>query len=182
MFTAGDNNFANKNSECDVLTFIPEERIDIIHKLKTINFGSDELAKNYENIDWFDLECITVLLKNDDVLGFSSAWHRKEFYKPGEVRILNRYWEHNKLRMPGRLIARPHLVATVQHQLHYVKEAGYKEAFISRERNPGYMKRLVKEIGKKTNTAWNFHDEKVCVCDKKDAGCWQYKGTYEIKN
>ena len=182
MFTAGDKNFVNKNSECDVLTFVPDERTYILKQLSKIDFANEEIASNYENIDWFAFDCITVLLKGDEILGFSSVWHRSEYYEPGEVRILNRYWEHEKLRMNGRLIARPHLVATVQHQLAHVKQLGYKKAFISRCRNPRYMKRLFIELGEKTNTEWKMQDGKQVVCDPKHESCWQYKGTYEIKD
>lgn len=182
MFTVGDKKFIDKNSECDVLTFAPEDRTDLLRQLKYIEFGSDEMASNYENIDWFAFDCITVLLKEDKILGFSSVWHRPEYYESGEARILNRYWEHPKLRMNGRMIARPHLVATVQHQLAFAKKAGYKKVFISRCRNPGFMKRLFIELGEKTNTEWKMQPEKVAVCDPKHESCWQHKGTYEIKD
>ena len=182
MFTFGDKNFIDKNSECDVLTFAPETRTDLLRQLKHIDFGSEAIASNYEKIDWFAFDCITVLLKDDEILGFSSVWHRPEYYESGEARILNRYWEHPKLRMNGRMIARPHLVATVEHQLSFAKEAGYKKVFISRCRNPGFMKRLFIELGEKTNTEWQMHPEKVAVCDPKNEACWQHKGTHEIKN
>ena len=182
MFTPGDSKFQNKNSGCDVMTFVPEERVDILRELRQIDFGSEETASNYEDIDWFAYDCVTVLLKDKAILGFSSVWHRPEYYEQGEARILNRYWEHPKLRMNGRIIARPHLVATVQHQLSFAKEAGYKKVFISRCRNPGFMKRLFIELGEKTNTEWQMHPEKVAVCDPKNEACWQYKGTHEIKD
>ena len=182
MFTVGDKNFANKNSECDVLTFAPEDRTDLLKRLKGIDFANEEIANNYEGIDWFAFDCVTVLMKDDEILGFSSVWHRPEYYEPGEARILNRYWEHPKLRMNGRIIARPHLIATVEHQLKFAKDAGYKKVFISRCRNPGFMKRLFIELGQKTNTQWKLHDGKVAVCDPKHNSCWQHKGTYEIKN
>jgi len=182
MFTVGDKNFINKNSECDVLTFAPDERTDILKRLKDIDFADEEIASNYENIDWFAFDCITVLMKDEEILGFSSVWHRPEYYESGEARILNRYWEHPKLRMNGRIIARPHLVATVQHQLEYAKNAGYKKVFISRCRNPGFMKRLFIELGQKTNTQWKMHEGKVAVCDPKHESCWQHKGSYEIED
>jgi hypothetical protein len=182
MFTPGDREFLNKNSGCDVLTFAPEEKIDMLRQLRQIDFGTEEMASNYQDIDWFEFDCVTVLLKGSDVLGFSSVWHRPEYYGQGEVRILNRYWEHPSLRMNGRIIARPHLVATVQHQLAFARQAGYKRAFISRSRNPGFMKRLFVELAKKTNTEWKMHDSKVAVCDPKNELCWQYKGIYEIKD
>ena len=46
MFTAGDKNFVNKNSECDVLTFVPDERTDILKQLSKIDFANEEIASN----------------------------------------------------------------------------------------------------------------------------------------
>lgn len=184
MWSPGQSNYGVK-SECDVLTFIPEERTDIIKKLKEISFDDLEQGHfkkvDYTSIDWFAFECITVLLKDDNILGFSSVWHRPEFYEKGEVRILNRYWEHDYLRRPSRNIVRPHLVETIKHQLKISESLGYTKAFISRCRNRLYMKKLFLEIGKKTNTNWQFSDDKVAVCRKENPNCWQYKGTYEIK-
>ena len=175
-----------RNNDLDVITFKPEDRPDLIRKLKEISFDDLDQGhfkkEDYISINWFDFECISVLIQDNKIYGFSSVWHRPEFYEKGEVRILNRYWEHPKLRMNGRIIARPHLVATVKHQLEYAKKAGYTKVFISRCRNPGFMKRLFIELGKKTNTEWNMHEGKVAVCDPKHESCWQHKGSYEIKD
>ena len=73
MFTAGDKNFMNKNSECDVLSFAPEDRTDILKRLKEIDFANEEIASNYEDIDWFAFDCITVLMKDDEILGDPEA-------------------------------------------------------------------------------------------------------------
>ena len=83
--------------------------------------------EDYLSIDWFKFDCITVLLQDDNILGFSSVWHRPEYYEKGEVRILNRYWEHDCLRRPGRNIARPHLIKSIQQQLEITKQLGYKK-------------------------------------------------------
>ena len=61
MFTAGDKNFVNKNSGCDVLTFKPDERTDLLKKLDKIDFGDIDIASNYENIDWFAFDCLGLL-------------------------------------------------------------------------------------------------------------------------
>jgi hypothetical protein len=180
MFTPGDKNYKNKNSGCDVLTFETHERPDILRKLKKIKFGSERVVSNYETINWFDFECITVLLKDDEILGFSSVWHREEFYEPDKVRILNRYWEHDKLRKAGVTIARPHLVAMVNHQITYSKQLGFKKAFISREKNSSFMSHLMKELSKKTDSDWDYKDEKVCVCNEDSPSCWQYIGTTNL--
>lgn len=180
MYSAGNSKYKNKNSECDVFTFLPEERTDILKKLKNINFDNEKLKDNYKSINWFDFECITVLLKNEDIMGFSSVWHRDKYYKKGEVRVLNRYWEHPSLRMPGIEIARPHLISSITHQLIFAKKKGYTSAFISRERNYRFMKKLLNEIEKKTDTKWSLSDKKVCVCKKDNLSCWQYKGETKL--
>jgi len=176
MFTKGNSNYKGKNSECDVLTFFPSEREDIILKLKNIDFSNEKLKDNYINLDWSEFGVITVLIKNDEILGFSSIWHRDKYYNKGEVRILNRYWEHPSLRMPGQEIARPHLISSIRHQLKYAKDLGYARAFISRERNYRFMKKLIKDIGRKTDTVWSLPEQKICVCDANSPSCWHYKG------
>jgi len=176
MFTKGNSNYKGKNSECDVLTFEPNDRIDIVKKLKKINFDNEVLKNNYINIDWNEFDAITVLLKDEVILGFSSIWHRDKYYNKGEVRILNRYWEHPDLRMPGQEIARPHLISSITHQLKYAKDLGYNKAFISRERNYRFMKKLMEEIQTKTNTVWSLPEQKICVCDTNSPSCWHYKG------
>lgn len=173
MFSSGSNLYENKNASCDVLTFQPHMRKDLINQLKSINFKADP---NYADIDWNEFVCISVLIKNDNVMGFSSVWHRPKYYQVDEVRILNRWWEHESLREHGMDIARPHVIASVQHQLEISKQLGYKKAFISRERNPRFFKKLITTIGEKTNTKWYVYNDKQCVCMPKASSCWQYKG------
>ena len=95
-----------RNENCNVVTFEPNERPDLIKKLKEISFDDLDQGhfkkEDYLTIDWFKFDCITVLLQDDNILGFSSVWHRPEYYEKGEVRILNRYWEHDCLRRAGR--------------------------------------------------------------------------------
>ena len=109
-----------RNNDLDVITFKPEDRPDLLKKLKEISFDDlDEghfKKEDYTSINWFDFECITVLLQDDNIYGFSSVWHRPEFYEKGEVRILNRYWEHSIVRRPGRDIVKDHLLKTIQHE------------------------------------------------------------------
>jgi len=176
MFSKGDDNYSNKNSGCDVLTFRPDENLEIIKKLEKINFDDENLSSNYNSINWYDFECITVLQKDSEILGFSSVWHRTKYYDSDEVRILNRYWEHKRLRMHGVQLARPHLISSVLHQLKYSKDLGFKKAFISREKNYRVMKKLISEIESKTATQWSIDNKKVCVCVPEAPSCWQYKG------
>lgn len=173
MFSSGNSKYGNKNASCDVLTFEPSARPDMIEQLKGLNFRADQ---NYADIDWHEFVCISVLLKQDTVMGFSSVWHRPKYYQHDEVRILNRWWEHESLREHGMEIARPHVIASVDHQMQMSKQLGYNKAFISRERNPRFFKKLINTIGDKTNTKWYVFKDKQCVCMPKASSCWQYKG------
>ena len=173
MFSSGNSKYHNKNASCDVLTFVPSERPDMIEQLKGLNFRADP---NYADIDWYEFVCISVMLKQDTVMGFSSVWHRPKYYQHDEVRILNRWWEHESLREHGMEIARPHVIASVDHQMQMSKQLGYNKAFISRERNPRFFKKLINTIGDKTNTKWYVFKDKQCVCMPKASSCWQYKG------
>ena len=162
-----------RNSECEVITFDPVERPDIIKELSQTKYNHS----NYDGIEkcpWFDFDCVTILKANNEIVGFSSIWHRPEYYEKGEVRILNRYWENHELRRPGRELARDHIIKTVQDQLMFAKSLGYTKAFISRERNPKMLREFINNIAIKTNTDWQMYDEKISVCE--GPGCLQYKG------
>jgi hypothetical protein len=159
-----------RNSNCKVITFLPEDRPDILRTLHATQYNHI----NYDTISWFDFDCISVLQDGDNIVGFSSIWHREEHYKKGEVRILNRYWEDDSLRRGGRELARSHILAMVSDQLKYAKDLGYTKAFISREKNPRVFKELINKIAIGTNTEWHIHDKRVPVCEGH--GCLQFKG------
>jgi|GEM_PF-3485145 len=162
------------NSDCSVTSFFPEDRPDIIKKLSETTYNH----VNYDNLDWFEFDCVSILQNGDDIVGFSSVWHRPEYYKKGEVRILNRYWENNELRRIGRELARSHIISIVKDQLRFAKELGYTSAFISREKNPRMLREFINKVAIATDTIWNIHDERVSVCDGH--GCLQYKGYTEL--
>lgn len=158
-----------RNSECEVISFAPEDRLDIIKKLYKTKYDH----VNYDNINWLEYDCISALMHKEKIVGFSSIWHRS-FYEEGEVRILNRYWENRSLRREGRELARSHIIKMVFDQIKFAKDAGYTKAFISRENNPRVFRELINKIAHKTNTVWHIHDERVPVCKGKN--CLQYKG------
>ncbi len=162
-------------------TFLPHERTDVIRKLKDYQFNeSDRLANNYKDIDWLDLEAISIYEREDQIVGFSSLIQRKLYFSEDEVRILNRYYECPEMRRTSKIIGDDHICQMVQQQLEIAKSLGYKKAFISRCRSPRHLKKLVTAIGEKTNTKWNMLDEKVAVCDPKHDECWQYKAVTEL--
>ena len=55
MFSSGNSKYGNKNASCDVLTFEPSARPDMIEQLKGLNFRADQ---NYADIDWHEFVCI----------------------------------------------------------------------------------------------------------------------------
>ncbi len=162
-----------RNSECNVITFSPDERTDIIEQLYKTTYNH----KNYDKLDWFQFDAISVLLNANNIVGFSSIWNRP-FYKKDECRILNRYWEDKCLRREGRELVRDHIVKMVKDQLTFAKKIGYNSAFISREKNPRVFTELINKIADKTNTVWNIHNDRVLVCE--GTGCLQYKGYTEL--
>jgi hypothetical protein len=38
----------------------------------------------------------------------------------------------------------------------------------------------MKELSKKTDSDWDYKDEKVCVCNEDSPSCWQYIGTTNL--
>ena len=162
-------------------TFLPHERTDVLRKLKEYKFNeSDRLADNYKDIDWLNLEAISIYERKDEIVGFSSIIHREEYFDKGEVRILNRYYESADMRRTSKVIGDDHVCEMEQQQLEMAKELGYKKAFISRCRSPRHLKKLIENIGEKTGTKWQMLEDKVAVCDPKFDECWQYKACTEL--
>ena len=174
-----------KKHMAEVISFYPHERPDLIAQLNNLNFdNNDDLRTNYQNLEWnwSQFQVISAYVNNHFVDGFSVAWHRPEYYKPGEIRILSRYWKGNSIRLDHTTtqLAMPHLVDMIDHQLQMCKELGYTEAFISRERSPRYFRKLITSIEQKTNTQWNLYKDKQCVCKTDDPSCWQYKASIQL--
>lgn len=131
-------------------------------------------GENYESFNFMQTEAISIY-ERDEVVGFSSIWHRHEYYEPHEVRILNRYWEDPTLRRVSKIIGGPHLIEMVRQQLDWVRQSKYSKVFISRERCPRYFRKLIETIEEETDTVWYIEPEKVAVCNPNAESCWQYK-------
>lgn len=131
-------------------------------------------GKNYESFDFMQTEAISIY-ERDRIVGFSSIWHRPEYYEPHEVRILNRYWEDPSLRRVSKIIGGPHLIEMVQQQLDWVRQSKYSKVFISREKSPRYFRKLIQAIEEGTDTCWFIEPTKVSVCNPQSESCWQYK-------
>jgi len=165
-----------------VRTFLPYENIDIVKKLESIKFDeTDSLSKNYiYDMKWNDFDAVSIYERNNQIIGFSSVWHRSEYYQLNEVRILNRYWESSEMRKISKMIGGAHLIEMVTQQLNICKLLGRTRVFISRENSPRYFKRLVASIADKTQTHWNIEPNKVCVCGESNPSCWQYKAWTDL--
>ena len=172
-----------KKDLAGVISFYPTERSDLLEQLNNLSFNEkDPLNSNYKILDWKKYEVISVYENNGIVQGFSVAWHRPEFYKPNEVRILSRYWKDQSIRLSctHTELSMPHLIDMITHQLTMCKELGFTEAFISREKSPRYFKKLITSIQEKTGTQWHLYDKKQCVCVPEAPSCWQYKASTKL--
>lgn len=172
-----------KKEMAGVISFFPNERPDLIEQLDNLNFdNNDPLNENYNSLDWNKFSVISVYENNNIVQGFSVAWHRPEYYKPNEIRILSRYWKDNSLRLTctHKELSMPHLVDMITHQMVMSKQLGFTEAFISREKSPRYFSKLINSIQEKTNTEWHLHKDKQCVCNPEASSCWQYKASTKL--
>lgn len=166
----------NSHKPAGVFTFIPSEYPTIVQLLKDFSFSSnDSLLGNYTSINWMEFSAISIYKRDNKIIGFSSIWHRPEYYSNGEVRILNRYYESSQMRRLSKIIADDHLIEMVNQQLNIAKNLGFRCAFISREKTPKYFRKLVEKISQKTKTQWVTEPEKVCVCSPNASSCWQYK-------
>lgn len=162
-------------------TFIPEDETDILKTLNTITFNeNDRLISNYKNIDWFSFEAVSIYIRNEKIIGFSTILKRDNYFEKDEVRILNRYYEMPEMRRTSKIIGDDHVCSMIDQQLKISKKLGFKKAFISRDKSIRYFKKFIKNISKKTNTKWNLMNEKVAVCDPKIKECWQWKAYTEL--
>lgn len=169
-------NSLNSHKPAKVVTFIPNKHPLLVKELKNFTFdATDSLATNYVNINWHEFSAISLYQRNGVIIGFSSIWHRPQFYDVGEIRILNRYYERKDMRVISKIIGDNHLIEMVKQQLEIAKKLGFNKAFISREKTPRYFKKLITSIAEKTNTKWIIEPEKVCVCVPEAPSCWQYK-------
>lgn len=169
----------NDHKSVDIYTFIPSVDINwkkrIEKYIDTIRNRNDRLIENYTTLDLDDHVAISVMLKNDNIMGFSTVWNRK-FYGDNTVRIFNRWWEDPKLRKTSKIIGDTHLVAVANHQLQIAKENGYEWVFISREKTPNYLKKIVETLDKSTEYKWISYPKKIPVCCRTQDVCWQWIG------
>ncbi len=169
--------------DSSLISFSPNERLDLINDLSKINFSStDPLSKNYQNLDWNNFHVISIFKVKEDIAEFSVAWHRSKYYEPGEVRIMSKYYKNPKYRHTDsrKHLGLKHTLLMIEHQMAMCKAQGFTSAFISRERSPKYFRKLITVIQEKTNTQWHSHDDKQCVCVPEAPSCWQYKASTKL--
>lgn len=175
----------NDHKSVDICTFIPS--VDVSWKerteayINTIRDRKDKLIKNYTTMDLDDHEAITAMLKDNNIIGFSTVWNR-EFYGNDTVRIFNRWWEDPKLRRTSKIIGDTHLVTIAKHQLQIAKEHGFKWAFISRETTPKYLEKVIEVLDNATEYNWIFHDQKIALWNNAEKDRWQWVGYTSLNN
>lgn len=121
------------------------------------------LAKNYTMHQIERLKIISIMKRNDKIVGFSGI----QDIDLGS-RILSRLYQipENRVQFTRELL-RPTIHAMLEHQSMLVK----KNAIITREeRQSNYFKRFVNEINKKSTCKWEFINELTEVVPNS----WQY--------
>jgi hypothetical protein len=176
------SNVLKSHKPAAVYTFVPSRQPAIIKQLNSIIFDSkDKLHKNYTDIDWNHFSAVSVYFRNNAIVGFSSVWHRPDFYEPKEARILSRYYEFSKMRRTSKIIADSHLIEMITQQIAISQQLGFAKVFISREKTPKYFAKLIQEIRVKTQRQWILEPQKVCVCKPSNFSCWQYKAWTDLR-
>lgn len=164
-----------------VSTMMTHDRPDVLRFLKNYTFDKkDRLNYNYERINWFDYEVISLYRRDRKIVGFSTISHRPEYYEPGECRILNRYYEAPEMRRTSKVFADDHVCLMVKQQMKFARQLGYTKVFISRTRSPNYFKRFIKTMAEKNKQKWIMEKNKIAVCDSNIDDCWQWKAWIEL--
>lgn len=166
----------------NVFTFTPNEQPQIIQRLNAMPLClDDKFLDNYQDLDWSKFSAVSVFYNKQDIIGFSSVWHRPEYYNPLEVRILNRYYVLPCMRRKSTKQAGfSYVIEMVNQQAVIAEKLGYKTIFISREIGPRYFEKFVQSLRENTNYNWHYNNKKVCVCRPSKPSCWQYKVSASI--
>ena len=163
-----------------VKTILPKDFVLYVKKLEDFLNHNKETNNNYINIKWEKFSAISIYYRDLQIIGFSSIWHRPEYYEPYEARILNRYYEGKTMRNISKVIGDSHLINMVNDQINISKQLGFKKIFISREKCKRYFTQLINHIQQQTKLNWTLEPNKVCVCYPKAPSCWQYKAWANI--
>ena len=143
--------------------------------------SNHRLVDNYSNIDFNQLNFITLVYKGDKVVGFSSGWDRPDFYPKNTVRVGNRFCMNRK-ESPESLLLRKRSAAKfitmnlLEQQATMAKELGFDFAFTSREyRTTKTFKLFHKKVeNAKGQFEWEFRKGPFLVApDPNSDRCWQ---------
>ena len=156
--------FGDDTRPADVVTFDPQKHTDRTHKLQQYittlkERDTHRLLENYTDIVFNDFQAVTVLEREGEVVGFSTIFHRKNFYPVGAARILNRFYQDKITARIGftREILRPTTYHTIMQQTMMATRLGYTHAFISREmRASSFFKAFIKELDRRTANHWEL--------------------------
>ena len=174
---------SNPYLDSSVISFSPNDRLDLVNDLCNINVSlTDPLGNNYQSLNWNDFQVISIFKVKEDIVEFSVAWHRPKYYKPGEIRIMSKYYKNPKYRHTDfrKKLGLRHIILMVEHQMAMCKAQGFTVAFISREKSPRYFRKLINSIQEKTSTQWHLYNDKQCVCVPEAPSCWQYKASTKL--
>jgi hypothetical protein len=188
LFTPLPTDYDTRPAE--VTTFIPSMCPELSETLNEYcanlqNKDQHRLLENYININFFDFPFVTVLKKNNNILGFSTGYTRN-FYPSGCIRILNRYYQDNEnLRINfTREVLRPTTFAIVEQQLEMCRRLGYESAIMTREpRTNRFFFKFVDTLSQKGSQKWELKKGPFLVTPSyNNLKAWQSIAYTEFKN
>ena len=167
-----------------IKSFDPKDNLNFVEQLesyrKQITNQPGATIKNYghDRLNFMEQEVVTVFLKDNEIKGFCTAWHRKD-YPSHTVRILNRYWFDYDVRKNygTKVVLRLPMFLSIEHQCLILKNKGFKWVFISRpygsEKWCSVASRILNEQSSIRN--WRFSNDLVLVCPQpSQSSCWQF--------
>lgn len=160
LYSPMPKNFDTRPAE--LITFLPENEPSLMTELQLelmlFNaIDNHRLIENYSYSKMKEMICITLMKRDDLIVGFSGI----QKMKIGN-RILSRLYQSNDNRTSfSREIGRPTLVNMVDHQCIIADRLKLKNIFISREPR-GSMKHVrsfIDKLNSNTRSKWIEHHE-----------------------
>jgi len=150
--------------------------------LNDFSNSKDKLAKNYQ-IDYSDLDEITLIMKDDHLVAFSSILSR-DIWPENSSRIFNRLVRNKNLSWNDQTFG---TISKIMHdeQLKYCQKNGVDFVFLSIQgKKKNWLKRWVEQANN-YSPKWIQLDGMVRVCNGSAENCIQhiaYKNISGTKN
>ena len=154
-------------------TYLPyKDKLELL--LSDFSKSNDKLSKNYtpEKIDIDNLDDITLIVYEDNIVSFSSVLSRPIWSK-NISRIFNRMFRNKQFNWSNPTFG---IISklTHDHQIEYCKSVGKDFVFLSIEgRKRNYLKKWTEQANE-YSPGWTLCDDKKWVCKGPEQTCLQH--------